>query len=303
MKGLSQRVQSNLILLLTALIWGTAFIAQRTGASHLGVFFFNGSRYLIGGLLLLPLARFHLPLDRKSLGWMALAGFLLFGGSALQQLGLVTTTAGKAGFLTGTYVVLIPVILAVFWKQQFGWRLWLAAGMTLAGIYLLSGTGSLQIVMGDIFELLGAVVWALHVIVVGRAMKQVDALRFSIGQFLFASVLNFICAGIFQNNNLAGFTQAWWQILYLGVFSTAIAFTLQAVGQRHAPAADAAIILSMETVFAALAGYLLLGEDLAPTQLIGCGLILAAILLSQLWQDNPTPLAAESVAGQSSESA
>ncbi len=275
------RFKANLILLLTALIWGSAFVAQRLAASQLGVLLINGSRFLLGGLILLALARFQMDLRWSKLRWMLMAGGLLFAASALQQAGLITTTAGNAGFITGIYVVLVPLLLLLFWRQAQPWPVWAAVFLTVIGMYLLSGTGEIRFVIGDWLVLIGALFWALHVIVVGRAVEQVDVLQFSAGQFLVTAALDFAFGIPLEWHTAPGFVDAWPAILYIGIFSTSIAYTLQAYGQKYAPPADAAIILSMEAVFSAVFGYLILSETLNWSQLLGCVLIFGAILLAQ----------------------
>jgi drug/metabolite transporter (DMT)-like permease len=206
---------------------------------------------------------------------------LLCGGSVLQQAGLHWTTAGNAGFITGLYVIFVPVLMLIIWRQRIGWMIWIAALMAAAGIFLLSAGGRFELAPGDGLELAGAVLWAGHVVVVGKAMQRMDTLPFAIGQCLVAGGLNLVLGLIFDWNTLPGLVPAWWTVAYVGIFSVGIAYTLQAQGQRHAPPTDAALILSLESVFAALFGFLLLKENLRPEQLVGAGLILAAILLSQ----------------------
>jgi len=270
--------------LLTALLWGSAFVPQREAAlAGLGAFLFNGLRFLLGAAILLPWVRpFRLP-SRAFFGWAAIAGTVLVAASVCQQAGMedTNTTAGGAGFLTGLYVVLVPVVMFVGWRQRTGWQTWAAALIAAAGVCLLGIDDHYQVHRGDALELIGAVLWALHVVIVGRAMKQIDVLLFSVGQYLTAGVLNTVLGLTLEANTLPVLANYWWAVVYVGVFSVAIGYTLQAVGQRHAPAADAAIILSMEAVFAAVFGYLLLHESLVPRQLIGCALILAAIVVVQ----------------------
>jgi len=275
------RLQADLTLLLVAVIWGSAFAAQRVAAEHIGPFLFNGSRFLLGALVLLPLVRFRLKISRKNWPWVGAAGVLLCGGSVLQQAGMQWTTAGNAGFITGLYVVFVPVLMLVIWRQRMGWIIWVAALMAAGGIFLLSSGGRLELAPGDGLELAGAVLWAGHVVVVGKAMQRMDTLPFAIGQCLVSACLNLLLAAVFDWNTLPGLLPAWWTVAYVGIFSVAIAYTLQARGQRHAPPTDASLILSLESVFAALFGFVFLRENLRPEQLLGAGLILAAILVSQ----------------------
>lgn len=276
------RLKADLTLLLAALVWGLGFIAQRNAALEVGALLFNAARWTLGGLVMLPFIRFNLHLDRKTMPWMAAGGFILFAASGLQQTGLKFTTAGNAGFITGTYVVIIPILLTIFWKERSNWSIWLAACMTTIGIYLLGSGGVLRFNWGDGIVLIGAVLWALHVIVTGMGVKHVPVLAFVTGQFLICGMLNMVFGLAFQRESLTTLLPAWTSILYLALISTGVGFTLQAYGQRHAPPSDAAIILSLEAVFAALFGWLLLSEKLTLIQVVGCFLIMGAIFISQL---------------------
>jgi len=276
------RLNSDLTLLLVALIWGSAFAAQRVAGEHLGSFLFNGARFLVAVLVLLPLVKFRLRIDRKMLPWVGLAGTILFFASFLQQAGMQYTTAGNAGFITGLYVVLVPVVLVVFMRKQVTWVTWVAAGMATLGALLLSTGGALKLNPGDALELLGALAWAVHVILVGWLARRVDVASFVIGQDLVSAVLNLVFACFFDLSTVPGLLPAAWAVLYTGIFSVGVGYTLQAVGQRHAPPTDAALILSLESVVAAIFGYLFLNERLLPLQLLGCGLIMAAIVWVQV---------------------
>ncbi|HWQ46054.1 MAG TPA: DMT family transporter [Longilinea sp.] len=283
---LTPRLRADLTLLFVALIWGIAFIAQRIAVQYVGVFLFTSARFLIGGLVLLVICRGRQFDVRKNMPWILLSGSILAAGSAMQQAGLATTTAANAGFITGTYVVFVPLLLFTFWRQRSQWVIWMAALVTIVGIFLLSGAGALEIHSGDALELAGAVIWGFHVIIIGMAVQKVDVVVFSAGQFLVAGMLNLIPGLLFESTLVPGFTHAWLPVLYAGLISTAIGFTLQAVGQRNTPPADSAIILSMEAVFAALFGWILLGEELTLIQIIGCVLIFASILAVQLLPNN-----------------
>jgi drug/metabolite transporter (DMT)-like permease len=277
------RIRSDLILLLVAIIWGSGFIAQRVAAQNFGVFLFNGARFLLGALILIPFTRFRWNISRPMLRWVILAGVFLFGGATLQQAGMVTTTAGNAGFITGTYVVLVPILLVIFWRQKIGWNSWLAALLALTGTLFLSTGGKLNaLAPGDILEFMGAILWALHVILVGKVINHVDVLQFAIGQYIVCGLLNLLLGLIFETNTLPGLANAWWTVVYAGIFSVSIGFTLQGVGQRHAPPTDASIILGLEAVFAAAFGFLLLNEAFSAVQQLGCGLIFVGIVLAQI---------------------
>ncbi len=276
------RFKADLTLLFAALVWGLGFIAQRTAAVEVGALIFNAARWLLGALIMLPFVRFKLPLDKTAIRWTALGGSLLFLASWLQQAGLETTTAGNAGFITGVYVVLIPILLSLFWKERTPPLIWLAVVLTAVGIYFLSTGGPLKLNQGDLLELMGAFMWALHVIITGKAVKNTPFLSFVVGQYIVCGMLNLFFGLIFQADSIPNLLPNWIAILYLAAISTGVGFTLQAYGQQHAPPADAAIIMSMEAVFSALFGWIFLSENLTLLQLTGCGLILAAIIFSQV---------------------
>jgi drug/metabolite transporter (DMT)-like permease len=286
-----KRWHADLILLIVAMIWGSAFAVQRVAGRSMDPFTFNGLRFMLGGLLILPFTRLFgktkVPNQRQIskevnpwLIYVPLAGLLLFAAGGLQQAGLETTTAGNAGFITSLYVVIVPLLLALIWKQRVRWSAWMAAILAVLGSLLLSTGGVMQLASGDALELMGAVFWALHVILVGRAMQRLDVLTFAAGQYLVAGVLN-LGVSLLTRQSWAGLADAWWTVIYIGLLSTAIGYTLQVYAQRTAPPTDAAILLSMESVFAALTGYIFLEEGLQPVQILGCGLILGAILLAQ----------------------
>lgn len=277
-----QRLRGDLLLLLAAVVWGGAFVAQRVAAGHVGVFLFNGMRFLLGALVLVPWAVPRGRPLRPTTGWAATAGTLLFAASALQQAGLRFTTAGSAGFLTGLYVVLVPLVLLIAWRRRVHWACWVAAVVAAAGVFLLSADAEFRLGFGDVLELAGALVWALHVIVVSLAVMRSDVVQFSVGQYIVAGLLNLALGMALDLTTLGGAADVWWTIAYTGVFSTAIGFTLQAVGQKKSPPSDAAIIMSSEAVFAALAGFIFLGECLALRQIAGCALILAAMIMAQV---------------------
>ena len=289
----SLRLKSDLTLLLVACIWGSTFVAQRVAAEYLGPFLFNGARFLLGALVLLPLVRFRLQLGRKDWPWVGAAGVLVCGGSVLQQAGLQWTTAGNAGFITGLYVVFVPMLMLVIWRQRIGWVIWIATLLAAGGIFLLSAGGKFELAPGDGLELAGAFFWAGHLVVVGKAMQRIETLPFAIGQSLVAGGLNLVLGLALDWKTLPGLLPAWWTVAYVGIFSVAVAYTLQARGQKHAPPTDAALILSLESVFAALFGFIFLKEILRPEQLLGAGLILGAILLSQFTPSAPMKTAGE----------
>ena len=288
--GRGQRIGADLTLLLVSIIWGSAFVAQRIAAVQMGVFWFNGLRFLLGALVLLPFAwRERVGAQnqerragmRRVLPGILAAGALLWGGAALQQAGLRYTTAGNAGFITGLYVVLIPLILAISGRSRPGWMVWTASGMAALGLFLLSTGGQMRMNPGDGLELAGAFFWALHVILIGWLVRRIPVLDLSIGQYLVCAALSIATGWWVEQGVQPALLQGWWAILYTGVLSVGLGYTLQAKGQRLAPPADAAVILSSEAVFAALFGWIILSERLAPLQLLGCGIMFAGMLLVQ----------------------
>jgi drug/metabolite transporter (DMT)-like permease len=263
-------------------LWGSAFVAMRVAAGHGTIFYLNGLRFLLGALLLIPFAKLKNAFNRSNLVYVVLAGFALFMGVGFQQAGLVTTTAGNGGFITSLYVIIVPLLLWVFWKETPSWLTGLAVLMAVAGGFLLSTAGSFHVRPGDILIFVGSLFWALHVVVVSKVQGKIDALPFALGQFTVCAGLNLI-AGIFLEHpsrvDLLAVIPA---ILYTGVFSIAVGFTLQVVAQKHTPTNDAALIMSLESVFAVLFGWLFLREILLPVQIAGCIIILAAVLLVQI---------------------
>ncbi len=292
MKGVT--VKSDALLLTTAIIWGFAFVAQRVGMDYVGPFTFNGIRFALGSLSLLPLVLISreqrsasnriLPNPgRKTIlfGGAAL-GLALFSGASLQQIGLVYTTAGKAGFITGLYVIIVP-ILGLFWKQQPKIGTWIGAILAAVGLYFLSVTGQFTIETGDLLVLIGAFFWAAHVLIIGWLSPRINPIKLAFSQYIACSILSLVTASFLEFMTLSSIFEAAIPILYGGLASVGIAYTLQVIAQRDAHPAHAAILLSLEAVFAAIGGWLILGEIISPRGLIGCGLMLAGMLLSQLW--------------------
>jgi len=286
--------KSDALLLLTATIWGFAFVAQRVGMEYVGPFTFNGVRFALGSLVLLPLIlrnRNQRDADEKTLTRAkpktiifggGILGLTLFAAASLQQVGLVYTTAGNAGFITGLYVVIVP-IMGLFWHQRPGAGTWIGAFLAAAGLYLLSITDEFTISFGDLLELVGAFLWAGHVLIIGWLSPKIDSLKLAFTQFAACSVLSLITAVIVEVIAFKALIQAAIPILYGGVISVGVAYTLQVVAQRKAHPAHAAIFLSMEAVFAAVGGWLILSETLTHRGLVGCLLMLSGMLLSQLY--------------------
>ena len=282
----SNSLRADLLLLLTAFIWGFAFVAQRMGMEYVGPYLFNAARFALGCLPLLPFVAQNasgplLPHLLRAAPGSLLAGLFLFAGSSLQQVGIVYTTAGKAGFITGLYVILVP-ILGLALGQQSGRNTWLGALVATAGLYLLSVEPPFSIAYGDALVLIGALFWAGHVLIIGRFAQQIDWAALAFLQFLTCSLLSFGVALAVKPVAWQPLVDAAWPVFYGGVLSVGVAYTLQVVAQRQAPASHAAIVLSLETVFAALGGWWLLSEAMSLRGLAGCGLMFGGMLVSQL---------------------
>ncbi len=289
------QLKANILLLLTAAIWGLAFVAQKVGAEHVGAFTYNGIRFALGSISLIPLILFlnrkkgeneeTKNNDRDSLKLTIKAGIIagcaLFIATSLQQMGVMGTTAGKAGFITGLYMVIVP-ILGLFLKQKVNKSTWIGIVIAIIGLYLLSINEDFSISNGDLLVLIGSVGWAVHILLIDNFTKKIDPLKLSSVQFATCSILSLVMAIIFEDINMVGISGAMVSILYGGLLSVGVAYTLQVVAQKNAKPSHAAILLSMESVFGALGGAMFLGERIGTRGLVGCILIFIAIIISQL---------------------
>ncbi|WP_346871082.1 DMT family transporter [Clostridium sp. UBA5119] len=289
------QLKANILLLLTAAIWGLAFVAQKVGAEHVGAFTYNGIRFALGSISLIPLILFLNKKkgeneetknnDKDSLKLTVKAGIIagcaLFIATSLQQMGVMGTTAGKAGFITGLYMVIVP-ILGLFLKQKVNKSTWIGIVIAIIGLYLLSINEDFSISNGDLLVLIGSVGWAIHILLIDNFTKKIDPLKLSSVQFATCSILSLVMAIIFEDINMVGISGAMVSILYGGLLSVGVAYTLQVVAQKNAKPSHAAILLSMESVFGALGGAMFLGERIGARGLVGCILIFIAIIISQL---------------------
>ena len=284
------KVKNGLMLFLTAFIWGTAFVAQSVGMDYLEPFTFNGVRSLIGGIALLPCIWILQKINGKSQntgskkdlisGGIA-CGFLLFVASSLQQIGLKYTSAGKAGFITAFYIVIVPV-LGIFLRKRIGWKIWTAVVLALAGLYFLCITDSFSIGKGDILVFLCALVFAVHILTIDYFAPKVDGVKMSCVQFFVCGILSLPVMFTIETPKISAMMTAWMPLLYAGVLSCGVAYTLQILGQKNTNPAIASLILSMESCFSVLAGWIVLGEKLSVRESAGCVLMFAAIILAQL---------------------
>lgn len=295
------RFQANCILLLTAFIWGTTFVVQKTAFigldeaspnSGLGPLTFSGVRFLLGMLVVIPFAvrehrraeqRATRRLDRTDWLSFAVCGCFLLAGSTFQQIGIITTTVANAGFLTALYVPLVPLMALVAFRRWPHWAVWPAVVCSAAGAFYLNGGHLDGFGSGDLWVLLGTIFWALHVTSVGKAVDRAKSpLRLAVVQFAVCGALGTVLGLLTEPVTWQGLSSAWFEIAYAGFLSAGVAFTLQVVGQNHTHPADAAVIMSTEMLFAALAGVLVLGERLSMTQIGGAALILGGLLLVDL---------------------
>lgn len=292
-----QSIKGTLILLITAFVWGCAFVAQSEGGAAVGAFTYIAARNFLGAGMLVPV---FLVLDAakrrkgtyeppapgtgKTL-WLGgvLCGTALFVASSLQQLGInAGTDAGKAGFITALYILIVPV-LGLFLRRKVSWRLWPCIAVALVGLYLLCMGGSFSLATGDILLILCALVFSVHILLADRFAPQVDGVRLSAIQFLTCGVLSAIAIPLAgEAPTVQSLTGAWLSILYAGVMSSGVGYTLQIIGQKYTSPTVGSMVMSLESVFAVLAGAVLLGQIPSPREFVGCGLMFAAIIAAQL---------------------
>ena len=287
------KIKNGIMLVLTAFIWGTAFVAQSVGMDYLGPFTFNGVRSLIGGAALLPCIWLFQKGKgkatekpsrgaRKELiaGGIA-CGLLLFAASSLQQIGIQYTTAGKAGFITAFYIVIVPV-LGIFLHKKINGKVWGAVAIALAGLYFLCITEKFAVGKGDILIFLCAIVFSIHILVIDYFSPKVDGVKMSCIQFFVCGIVSLPPMFFTETPKIGAIVEGWAPLLYAGVLSCGVAYTLQIIGQKNVNPAVASLILSLESCFSVLAGWMVLGEKLSMRESVGCVLMFAAIILAQL---------------------
>jgi drug/metabolite transporter (DMT)-like permease len=285
------KITSLLTLFLIAAIWGFAFVAQAEGSDHLGSFAFNGIRFAIGALSLLPVVlvvergRDTRELRRKTLFASMLAGTVLFCASSLQQFGIeITRSAGVAGFITGLYTVLIPISCFLLFKSKTKGNVWIGAFLAVAGLFLLCYTPGegLSFGLGELILLIGSFLWTAHIIIVDKLGASLRSLHFALGQFTFCAILGLVAMFFFDPPAMEGILSAKWSLLYCGVLSVGVAYTLQIVAQKKADPTYAAIILSTESLFSALGGALFGIDSISTLGYLGCLLMFSGVLVSQI---------------------
>jgi drug/metabolite transporter (DMT)-like permease len=289
---MSKVVIANTLLLITAAIWGFGFVAQVMGMNYLDPYAFIGLRFLLGAVSLIPVIYFvhkRMPFEvtNKRELWLgcAVLGVILFTAGSLQQVGLLYTTASNAGFITGTYMVIVP-ILGLILKYQTGVNTWLGCFLAAFGLYLLSVKEGLTMGYGDGLQLLGAVFWAAHIMAIDHFIKRSPALLLAFGQFLMCGILALCVSSVLETTTFEAVANAVNVLIYAGIITVGVAYTLQVVAQNDTKPTHAAIILSLEAVFGAVGGALLLDEALSQREMLGCAIMLCGMIVSQVtWSD------------------
>ena len=300
---MNPKFKNDALLVFTALIWGSAFVAQSVGMDYLGPFTFNSLRCLLGGLVLLPVIWFmgrkgtggqkkmasqenpqNKKTDQKTL-WIGgiCCGIALAAASSLQQIGLVYTSAGKAGFITALYILIVPV-LGLFLGKKVGVKTWMGVGLAILGMYFLCIKEGFFISYGDFLVMICAFIFSLHILIIDYFSPKVDGVKLSCIQFWIAGILCALPMILNEKPTLDAVAAAWLPLLYAGVLSCGVAYTLQIIAQKNTDPTVASLILSLESVFAALTGWLVINETLSPKELFGCVLVFTAIILAQLPQ-------------------
>lgn len=287
--------KSSLMLLLTAAIWGVAFVAQSVGMDYIGPFTFNAIRSLVGGLVLIPCiwllnrkkpaAQEDTPAqsDRTLFIGGICCGVALAVASSLQQMGIQYTSVGKAGFITALYIVIVPLLRLLF-KRRVSGLIWVAVVIAVGGMYLLCITEGFSVGKGDLLVMASAFCFSAHILIIDYFSPKADGVKMSCIQFLVCGLLCAVPMLIMERPSLPQILAAWMPLIYAGVFSCGVGYTLQIVGQRHIDPTIASLILSLESVISVLAGWVILGQKLTVRELIGCILVFCAIILAQLPQ-------------------
>ena len=285
----TKEIRATICLFLTSLIWGISFVAQVVGMEYMRPFTFNGISFLIGAVSLVPVIlifeRERPDADERKRLWKygLLCGLILFAASNFQQFGVdLTGSAGKSGFITGLYIIIVP-IAGIFLKHRTGFLTWIGAVLAFFGMYFLcvtEGLGSLS--LGDGLLFIGAFFWAAHIIVIDKFAPHVSSLRLSMIQFIISGALSMICALLGETIEPVYLAMAWVPILYRGIGSIGVAYTLQIIGQKHVAPTKAAVIFSLESVFSVAGGAVIIHEVMTGRAYFGCVLIFIGIILSQI---------------------
>jgi len=284
-------LRSSFLLFLAAFIWGVAFVAQSVGMVYMGPFSFNGARFLMGSIVLLPLVLYRRKKDKEkqvkradlktTLTGGVCCGLALCSAALLQQFGIMYTTVGKAGFITTLYIIIVP-IMGIFLKKKVPGKVWLAAVIAAVGMYLLCMNESFRLSRGDTYVCICAILFSVHILVIDYFSPKADGVELSCLQFLTAGVICSVGALILEKPQLSDFIDGIVPLAYAGIMSSGVAYTLQVVGQKDLDPTVASLILSLESVVSMLAGWVILGQALSPRELFGCILVFGAVILVQL---------------------
>lgn len=276
------RLKADITLFIISIIWGTAFVTQSIAGQYKLAYLFNGVSFVLASLILIPFIPKKTKISKEQWQWMFIAGIILFIATALQQVGLLYTKVANASFLTSLYAVFTPFLLWIAFREKPHWIDLIAVTMAGIGAFLLSTAGSFSLYPGDSLEIIGAIFWALHFVVLGKFASKFESVSFASGHFFISGFMNFIIGLFIEDISLLIIPPMIGAILYRATLSIGIGYTLQVWGQKHTPPTDAALILSLEGVFAVIAGWLILKQFLLPIQIIGCVIIFVAVLISQL---------------------
>ncbi len=289
---MSKKMQGNIMLLITAMIWGSAFVAQSKGMEFIGPFTFNVVRNFVGGIVLLPVVAIFSKnsglsieekklIDKNTLIGGVCCGVVLFIASSFQQYGLVHTTAGKAGFITALYIIIVP-LLGMFMGKKVPKIVWGCVALAICGFWLLCIKEGFTVGLGDFMVLICALFYSLHIITIDHFGPKANCVKMSCIQFWVAGVISIIPMLMFEEPKVGAIMDAKWTILYAGVLSSGVAYTLQIIAQKYTEPTVATLLMSLESVFAALSGWLILHEVMMPKEFLGCILVFIAVILAQI---------------------
>ena len=280
------RLKADLLLFMVAIIWGTAFVAQGVAGQYKIAYLFNGVSFMLASVILIPFIPRGTRISRDQWKWMFIAGLVLFAATAMQQVGLLLTKVANASFLTSLYAVFTPFLLWIGFRERPHWLDMIAVLLAGTGAFLLSTSGRFHVTPGDPIELAGSLFWALHFVVLGKFASKFDSVSFAAGHFFISGLINFMVGLFVEDISMLAALPLLGAVLYRATLSVGIGYTLQVWGQKHTPPTDAALILGLEAVFAVIAAWVLLGQSLLLIQIIGCVIIFAGVLISQLKEWN-----------------
>jgi len=283
------RLKADLLLFMVAIIWGTAFVAQGIAGQYKIAYLFNGVSFVLASVILIPFipkATRDAKISKDQWKWMLIAGFVLFIASAMQQVGMLFTKVANASFLTSLYVVFIPFLLWIGFREKPHWLDMISVNLAGIGAFLLSTSGRFEVQQGDLIELIGSLFWALHFVLLGKFASKFESVSFAAGQFFVGGMINFVIGLFIEDISILTALPLLGAILYRATLSIGIGYTLQVWGQKHTPPTDAALILGLEGVFAVIAAWILLDQSLVLVQIIGCVIIFSGVLISQLKEWN-----------------